>query len=165
MKKLMILAALSVAALSCGKDEKVYTEDELGIIIEWVSSGWSEVYNDLEGRVTLVTTYPDHHDLTKTTEKTSVIEPGDFVQLEIGAFVPGISIGESLSASIQLSDGTEILCTRGADNAWSKRFYETFTERQEQEIVEVHGKKLRRNLSVQTFHIDPALVHLWQAGQ
>ena len=165
MKKLMILAALSAVAFSCGKEEKVYTEDELGVIIEWNSSGWSEAYNDLEGTVTLVTTYPDIHFSEKTTEKTSVIEPGHFVKLETGAFMPGVSIGESLSASIRLSDGTEILCTHGADNAWSKRFYETFTQRQEQEIIDFHGKKLRHNLGVQTYHIDRALVDLWQAGQ
>ena len=79
--------------------------------------------------------------------------------------MPGVSIGESLSASIRLSDGTEILCTHGADNAWSKRFYETFTQRQEQEIIDFHGKKLRHNLGVQTYHIDRTLVDLWQAGQ
>lgn len=166
MKKLMILAALSAVVLSCGKEEKVYTPEELGAIIEWGSSGWSEVYNDLEATVTLTTTYLDMHDGTKTTEKSSVIKPGEFVKLAIGAFVPGVSIGESLSASIKLSDGSEILCTRGADNAWSKRFYETFTERQEQEIVEMHdGKKVRHDLSVLTYHIDRTLVNLWQAGQ
>lgn len=165
MKKLMILAALSAVVLSCGKEEKVYTPEELGAIIEWGSSGWSEIYNDLEGTVTLTTTYLDMHDGTKTTEKSSVIQPGDFVKLETGACIPGVSIGESLSASIKLSDGSEILCTRGADNAWSKRFYETFTERQEQEIVEMDGKKVRHDLSVLTYHIDRTLVNLWQAGQ
>lgn len=164
MKKLMILAALSAVVLSCGKEEKVYTPEELGAIIEWGSSGWSEVYNDLEGTVTLITTYLEY-DGINTTEKSSVIKPGEFVKLAIGAFVPGVSIGESLSASIKLSDGSEILCTRGADNAWSKRFYETFTERQEQEIVEMDGKKVRHDLSVQTYHIDKTLVNLWQAGQ
>jgi len=164
MKKLMILAALSAVVLSCGKEEKVYTPEELGAIIEWGSSGWSEVYNDLEGTVTLITTYLEY-DGINTTEKSSVIKPGEFVKLAIGAFVPGVSIGESLSASIKLSDGSEILCTRGADNAWSKRFYETFTERQEQEIVEMHGKKVRHDLSVLTYHIDRTLVNLWQAGQ
>lgn len=164
MKKLMILAALSAVVLSCGKEEKVYTPEELGAIIEWGSSGWSEVYNDLEGTVTLITTYLEY-DGINTTEKSSVIKPGEFVKLAIGAFVPGVSIGESLSASIKLSDGSEILCTRGADNAWSKRFYETFTERQEQEIVEMDGKKVRHDLSVLTYHIDRTLVNLWQAGQ
>lgn len=164
MKKLMILAALSAVVLSCGKEEKVYTPEELGAIIEWGSSGWSEVYNDLEGTVTLITTYLEY-DGINTTEKSSVIKPGEFVKLAIGAFVPGVSIGESLSASIKLSDGSEILCTRGADNAWSKRFYETFTVCQEQEIVEMDGKKVRHDLSVLTYHIDRTLVNLWQAGQ
>ena len=164
MKKLMILAALSAVVLSCGKEEKVYTPEELGAIIEWGSSGWSEVYNDLEGTVTLITTYLEY-DGINTTEKSSVIKPGEFVKLAIGAFVPGVSIGESLSASIKLSDGSEILCTRGADNAWSQRFYETFTVRQEQEIVEMDGKKVRHDLSVLTYHIDRTLVNLWQAGQ
>lgn len=165
MKKLMILAALCAVTLSCEKEEKVYTEEELGVIIEWRSNGWSEVYNDLEGTLTLITTYLDNNNSTQTAEKSSVIKPGGFVKLEAGAFIPGVSIGESLSASVKLSDGSEILCTRGDDHAWSKRFYETFTQREEQEIVEIDGKKVRHNLVVQTYHIDKALVDLWQAGQ
>ena len=132
MKKLfLILAALAVVACSKGQDEKVYTEDELGVIIEWAYLGWSEVYNDLDATVTLVTTYPDAHYSFETKEKTSVIEPGGYVKLEIGAFVSGVSIEESLSATIKLGDGTEILCTHGAEDPWSKRFYENFTQRNE----------------------------------
>ena len=168
MKKLVIpaaLATLAAMACSCGKEEKVYTEDELGVIVEWNSSGWSEVYNDLEETVTMVTTYPDVQYLEKTKEKTSVIKPGDFVKLETGAFMPGVSIEESISASIRLGDGTEILCTHGADDAWSKRFYGNYTQRQEQDIIDFDGKKLRHDLTVRTYHIDRTLIELWQAGQ
>ena len=166
MKKLfLILAALATVACSKGQEEKVYTEDELGAIIEWAYSGWCEVYNDLDGTVTLVTTYPDMLSSEKTTEKTSVIKPGECLKLEIGAYVPGVSIGESLAAAIKLSDGTEILCTRGADTPWSKFFYDNYTQRNEDEIVDFHGKKLRHSLLFVTYHIDQTLVDLWRAGQ
>lgn len=165
MKRVLILAALAVVACSKTQEERVYTEDELGVIIEWAYRGWSEVYNDLGGTVTLLTTFPDALNFDKTIEKTSVIEPGGFVKLEIGAFVPGVSIEESLSATIKLSDGTEILCIRGADDPWSRRFYENFTQRNEDEIMDFDGKKLRHSWHYVTYHIDKTLVGLWQAGQ
>ena len=166
MKKLfLILAALATVACSKEQEERVYTEQELGVYIDWAYLGWSEVYNDLDATVTLVTTYPDMHFADKTTEKTSVIEPGGFVKMEIGAFAPGISIEESLTATIKLTDGTEILCTNRADNPWSKRFYENFTQRNEYEILDFDGKKLRHSWLYMTYHIDQTLVNLWLAGQ
>ena len=73
MRKVLILAALSVIACSKATEEKVYTEAELGVYIDWAYLGWSEVYNNLDGTVTLVTTYPDVHYSEKTIEKTFVI--------------------------------------------------------------------------------------------
>ena len=162
MRMVVILAAL--AAVACSKaDERIYTEKELRVTIDWAYLGWSEVYNNLDETVTLVTTYPDHSD--KTIEKAFVIEPGDFVKMEIGCFEPGTSISESLTATIKLNDGTEILCTNGADNPWSKRFYETFEQRNEDAIVDFKGKKLRHNWLYVTYHIDKSLVDIWQAAQ
>ena len=94
MRKVLILAALSVIACSKATEEKVYTEAELGVYIDWAYLGWSEVYNNLDGTVTLVTTYPDVHYSEKTIEKAFVIEPGDLVKMEIGAFAPGTSISD-----------------------------------------------------------------------
>ena len=162
MRRVIFLAAL--AAVACSKaDERIYTEAELGVAIDWAYLGWSEVYNNLDETVTLVTTYPDHSD--KTIEKTFVIEPGDFVKMEIGCFAPGMSISESLTATIKLNDGTEILCTNGADNAWSKHFYETFEQRNEDAIVDFNGKKLRHSWLYVTYHIDKSLVDIWQASR
>ena len=170
MKKYVILAAMAAMAFcSCeqnlAEDEKIFTQEELGVYVEWGRSGWSEVNNEMDGSVTLVTTYPDVHNSEKTTDLTFVINPGDFIKLNMGAFAPGISIDESLTASIKLSDGSEILCTRGSEDAWSKRFFENYQQRSETEIVELDGKKLSHELIVRTFHIDKTLVELWLAGQ
>ena len=166
MRKVIILVALTVVACTIVPDEeKVYTEAELGVEIDWAYLGWSEVYNDLNGTVTLVTTYPDEHYSDKTIEKTFVIEPGDLVKMEIGAFAPGTSISESLTATIKLSDGTEIICTNGADNPWSKHFYETYEQRNEEVIMDLEGKKLRHSWLYLTYHIDQSLVDNWQTGQ
>lgn len=170
MRKLVILAAMAAMMFcSCeqnlAEDEKVFTEEELGVEVEWGRSGWSEVNNEMDGSVTLVTTYPDVYNSEKTTDLTSVINPGDFIKLDMGAYVPGVSIDESLTASIILSDGSEILCTRGSKDAWSKRFFENYQQRSETEIVELDGKKLSHELIVRSFHIDKTLVELWLAGQ
>ena len=170
MKEYVILAVMAAMVFcSCeqnlAEDETVFTEEELGVEVEWIRCGWSEVNNEMDGSVTLVTTYPDVHDIEKTTDLTSVINPGDFVKLDMGAYVPGVSIDESLTASIKLSDGSEILCTHGSEDAWSKRFYENYEQRSETEIVEFDGKKLSHELIVRSFHIDKTLVELWLAGQ
>lgn len=162
MRRVVLLAAL--AAVACSKaDEKVYTEAELGVAIDWAYLGWSEVYNNLDEAVTLVTTYPGYSD--KTIEKTAVLEPGDFVKMEIGCFAPGTSISESLTATIKFSDGSEILCTNGADNPWSKHFYETFEQRNEDVILDFNGKNLRHSWLYVTYHIDKSLVDIWQANR
>ena len=165
MRKVIILAALSVIACSKATEEKVYTEEELGVYIDWAYLGWSEVYNNLDGTVTLVTTYPDVHYSEKTIEKTFVIKPGDLVKMEIGAFAPGTSISESLTATIKLGDGTEIICTNGADNPWSKHFYETYEQRNEDVIMDFDGKKFLHSWLYVTYHIDKSLVDIWQTGQ
>ena len=164
MRKVLILAALTVVACTKAPDpeEKVYTEEELGVCIDWAYCGWSEVYNDLDAKVTLVTTYPD---FTETKEKTFVIEPGNYVAMEIGAMAPGTSIEESLTATIKLTDGTEILCTHGAEDPWSKYFYETFEQRSEDVIMDFDGKKFRHSWFYMTYHIDKSLVVIWLAGQ
>lgn len=171
MKRLFILTALTVAAFcSCERnlaEEMIYTAEELGVYVEWARSGWSEVFNGTDRTVTLVTTYPDIHNTGEERELTSVIAPGEFIKLDSrGAFTPGVSIDESLTASIKWGDGTEILCTRDAENAWSRHFYGSFEEREEYEVVPLgDGRKVRHDLVVRTFHIDRTLVELWRAGQ
>ena len=165
MRKRVLLAAWATMAFcSCEPEEKIYTESELGAIIEWASLGWDEIYNNLEGTVTLITTHPDMHSAEPAVEKTSLIPPGGFDKREIGCFFPAFSLSESLTATIRLADGTEIQCTHDADDAWSKRLYETFSQRHEEEIVDFHGKKLRHPLTIVTYHIDDTLVELWRTG-
>ncbi len=155
----------AVLLCSCKKEEKIYTEEELQVIVEWVCCGWSEVKNETNGTVTLITTYP-HASSSDKKEITSVIAPGDHVKLDIGAYVSGVSIEESRTATIKLADGTEILCQRYGDDAWSKLFYETFEDREEYEVVELStGHKVRHDLRVRTYHINQNLIGVWKTAQ
>ena len=177
MKRFVLVAVLASMALSACEnleDEKIYTAEELGMIIEWNYSGWSEVKNETDGTVTLVTTYTDLYSDIRPTEYTSVIMPGDAAHLKSGAFIPGISIGECLTATIKLGGGTEIVCTRGYyesrydchyDDPWSERFFGNYEQRSDYEVVKMHDKNVRHNLSIRTYHIDKTLVDTWTAGQ
>lgn len=177
MKNLVILSAVAAAMLcSCVKDEshsespaeygntgdeKIYTEDELGVIVEWVRRGWDEVHNETDETVTLITTYPFNlHD-----DVTSAIEPEKSIKLDAGAAVPGISLQECNTATIRLSDGTEILCTPGAVDKWSRHFFGNYEEWKDYEVVKLDGKNLRHDLWIRAYHIDKTLVELWLAGQ
>jgi hypothetical protein len=81
--------------------------------------------------------------------------------LDIGAAVPGVSIEECVSATVILSDGSEIVCSQNRYNEWSRQFFDNYGERQEYEVVDFEGKKLRHDLCIRTYHIDNALVELW----
>ena len=159
MKRLLLIAA-SVALVLCScEEEKIYTEDELNVIVEWIRGGWSEVYNETQGSVTLITSYPYYDDIT------SVINKGQCAVLDAGAAVRGKSIDECIKAIIKLDDGTEIMCTKVDENDWSKRFFQKYEQRQEYEVVELDGKKLRHDLIVRTYHIDNELIELWRSEQ
>ena len=163
MKKLVFLAMCSALVFcSCGQkqtgeEEKVYTEDELGVEIDWNSSGWSEVKNDTDGTVTLITSYS----LDPGTDVTTVIKQGEFAKLTAGAYVPGVSIDECIKATIIIDDLTTFSCFRGSDDAVSTRFFQNFEQRTEYEYVDIDGKTVSHELVVRTYHIDDELVKLW----
>ena len=162
MNKLGIIAAMvTLLFCSCEKndEEKIYTTEELGVIVEWGRIGWNEVYNETGASITLIVS-------AYAGDVTSTINPGEFVTLDVGGFMPRISIDESYSVTIRLSDGKEIVCSRGAEDSWSKRFFNNFEQREEYEVVVLEdGRKVRHNLAVRTYHIDNTLVELWRAGQ
>ena len=177
MKRFFIVAVMAIMSLCSCENlpvEKIYYPEELGWIIDWSYGGWSEVKNETDETVTLVTTYPDYHSDSIQTEVTSVIMPGDTVRLTKGAFVPGVSIDECLTATIKLGDGTEIVCTRGYyesrydchyDDPWSERFFGNFEQRADYEVVRHEDKNIRHDLIIRTYHIDKTLVDAWKAGQ
>lgn len=160
--------ALFAATMVLCACEKIYTPEELGMIVEWSSSGWSEVINETEETATLVTLYPSRGN--SYSELTTVILPGNAARLERGAFLPRVSIEECASATIRLSNETEIVCTRGADDPWSDHFFQNRQSRDTFEIVvmpympERPETKVRHNLVISTYHIDQALVDLWKEG-
>ena len=184
MKHLAILVAFSILALcSCGPDnvvrpkekentdDKIYTEAELGVIVEWIYGGKNEVYNETDGTVILTTFYPGDVDLADLRSLTSVIGKGERLELKIGAYLPGDSLDECTKARIKLSDGTEFECVHGGgpkdewENAWSRRFFKNHEDSYTFEVVDCEGKKLRHDLIVRSYHIDNTLVDLWKAGQ
>lgn len=160
---MVILAAVAalVALAGCEKGagtEKIYTEKELGLIVEWVRGGWSEVKNETGTTVTLTTSYPENQE-----DVTSEIAAGEAVKLDIGAAAPGVSIGESLMAVITLANGTEIVCVREENmTPWAERFYNHYEKEETYEVVDHEGKKLRHDLVVLTYHIDQTLIDLWK---
>lgn len=116
----LLVACAAMVFCSCGKDERIYTEDELNMIVEWSRAGWTEVINKTDGAVTLITEYPDY---CHVKELTSVLQKGDTVKLDWGAQAPGVSILECTKVTVKLSDGSEIVCDWDAKNPWSKRFF------------------------------------------
>ena len=142
--------------------EKIYTEEELGVIVEWVRCGWSEVKNETEASVKLPTSYPlGYHD-----DVTSVIKAGEMVKLDIGAAAPGVSINESLRTVIQLADGTEIVCVQAQQmTPWAERFYTNYEKEDTYEVIDLDGKKLRHDMVILTYHIDQTLIDLWKESQ
>ncbi|MBP5505456.1 MAG: hypothetical protein J6X89_05085 [Bacteroidales bacterium] len=171
-KILGILAICAVPVLtSCDKvDDKIYTEDQLGVAVEWVTSGWDEVVNETDAKVKLITTFP--YELVNTEDPhaiTTVLKAGDTAKFDIGAFYPGVSIMECTSATIILRDGSQIECTKQSDgktwdNTWSERFFTNYQSRPESEIVLIDNRRVRHNLTVHTFHIDNTLIDLWRSG-
>ena len=167
MKRSIIFTVTCMTLLFCSC-ERLYTADELGVLVEWSYSGWSEVFNETAGTVTMITShYPylfESND--QIAEIPSDIQPGEAVFRRIGCNLPGESIQESLSVTIRLNDGTEIVCTRGSTDSWSNRFYRDNVQmRQGYEVVEMQGKKVRHDINIKTYHIDNTLIDLWRSGQ
>lgn len=168
MKRILLLTVIaSLALIGCGdyvqtEEDKIYTEEELGVIVEWIRGGWSEVKNETGETVTLVTSYPfGYHE-----DVTSEIPAGEAVKLDIGAAAPGTSIGESSYAVISLSNGDEIVCIQAETmTPWAERFYTNFEKEETYEVVDLDGKKLRHDLVILTYHIDQTLIDLWKNEQ
>ena len=161
--RLFVAAVILTAFCACGKDDRLYTADELGVEVEWARAGWTEVINQTDGTVTLVTEYPD---FIHKKEITSVLQPGDTVKLDWGEVDPGVSILECTKATIRFGDGTTVVCEKNAKNPWSTRFFKIGEPRFEYEVDEtiVKGKKIRHNLTVYSFYIDDELMELWLEG-
>lgn len=159
MKRLVFLATMATLVLSgC---EKIYTQEELGVIIEWARCGWSEVKNETGAPVKLTTSYPGYQE-----DVTSVIMDGEMVKLDIGAYIPGVSIKESSRAIIHLADGTEIVCVQAEQlTPWAERFYTNYEKEETYEVIDFDGKKLRHNIVILTYHIDQTLIDLWKESQ
>ena len=172
MNKRLFALMLVCSALLFGACERLYTDRELGMILERGIYGWSEVFNETGGTVTMITSYrPVPENDYGPNLKTFEIQPGHSVMLQIGAFLPGDSIQETLSTTIRLSDGTEFVCTREGTDPWSERFYRGNVQKRKgyQTYMvpygEHKGKKIREDIEIKTYHIDSTLVDLWRSSQ
>ena len=101
----------------------------------------------------------------ESKEVTTVIPPGEIFRLRMGGEVPGESIGESVSVTIIFENGPEIVCTHGGTDPASERFYGYYQQRNDYEVVEIDGKKVRHDLIVLTYHINWSLLKLWVRSQ
>ena len=158
------------------KDDRVYTADELGWIIEWRYRGYDKVYNETDGTVALTVFCPDDQNLSELISETSVIASDNYLQLEIGDYLPGHSVTECVKVKIKFGDGTEFECEQGGrqspgsmqetwKNAWSEHFFKDCQQKNEYEVTEMDGYKIRHDLIVRTYHVDDELVEIWRAGQ
>ena len=162
MKRFFVFAAACMALLFCSC-EHLYTVDELDACVDWSYIGWSEVRNETTTTVTMVTTYNPYG--LESKEVTTVIPPGEIFRLRMGGEVPGESIGESVSVTIIFENGPEIVCTHGGTDPASERFYGYYQQRNDYEVVEIDGKKVRHDLIVLTYHINWSLLKLWVCSQ
>ena len=145
MKKIAIIAATLSCLCSCTID------------IDWEYSGWSETKNETSQMVTLITTYPPG----LYPETTETILPGESLKQYRTCWAPGNSVGESLTATIILADGSRILCDKSSDDSWSHRFYDNYETRKSAEWS--HFQK--HDITIETYHIDDELIGLWRKEQ
>ena len=161
MKKIALTFLLIIGFLlpSC---ERIYSEGEAGIIAEWLSSGWCYVNNETDVVITLTCTYPE--DMSQE-DLVSVIKPGGSIKLTIGCAEYGTSIKECTSVTMTSDAGWRIECSRNSDDPWSKYFVSNYETKQDSEIVRLEGKKIRRNLIVENYHINSTFIDLWRNHQ
>lgn len=162
MKRIVAISMFIIVACCLPSCEKVYSEEEAGIIAEWLYSGWCYVNNETTDMVTLTITYPEG---TEQRSLVEVIQPGGSIKLTIGSAERGTSIKECNSVTISSASGSQIECTRGSDDSWSRYFFSNYETEMDSEIVRLGGKKIRRNLTVEKYHIDSTLISLWNNNQ
>lgn len=160
--RILAIFLVFITMESCKQKQEIenviYTEEELGVYIQWPYIGYSIVSNDLAENVTLKVSFANqiHEDILTT------IGMGQSVRFKNESFSQAVF--ESCSrVSIVLADGTEIQCTNGATNAWSKSFFENVEEIDDIEIVEIEKKKIYHNLCNLVYHIDQELIHKWSS--
>lgn len=145
MKRIALIAAALSCLCACTID------------IDWDYSGWSETKNETSQTVTLITTYSPG--LYPTTTET--ILPGESLKQYRTNWAPGNSVGESLTATIKLEDGSEILCVKDSDDSWSRRFYDNHETRKSAEWSHFQ----RHEITIETYHIDNELIEIWRKEQ
>ena len=166
MKRLSVIA-VCLAFLFCGceqivPEERIYTEGELNMKVEWTRYGWDEVINETGVPVTLTAIYPpmfSYHD-----SLTFVIPKADTLKLDIKAFKPMSSISECMAVTIELGSGETFVCNRLGNDAWSIRFWNC-QKRDTFEVVQIGDKKVRHDMVAMTYHIDQELVDCWRTGR
>lgn len=152
-----------ITMISCTQKQEtedvIYTEEELGVNIQWPYIGYSIVSNDLAENITLKVSFANqiHEDILTR------IDRGQSVRFKNERSSPNAFFQSCSGVTIVLADGTEIQCTNGAINAWSKTFFEKVEKMDEIEIVEIEKKKIYHNLCNLVYHIDQELINKWSS--
>ena len=163
LTRILAIFLVFITIASCEQKQEIenviYTEEELGVNIQWPYTGYSIVSNDLAENVTLKVSFANQiHESILTT-----IDVGQSVRFKNERSSPNAVFESCSRVSIVLADGTEIQCTNGATNAWSKTFFENVEEIDDIEIVEIEKKKIYHNLCNLVYHIDQELIHKWSS--
>lgn len=127
------------------------------VLVEWAYNGWDDVYNDLD-EVVAFATCDDEND----APLFHYIEPGEYLRLNAGCFVPGESIREHDYVFILVSNYvfTDRLYANG-DEPWNKHFFTNYTEEKITEQVNVAGFTLDHTYYTRKYHIDRELLDLY----
>mgnify|MGYP002626830638 CR=1 FL=1 len=141
------------------------SERNVDIIVEWAYEGWDDLYNKLEGPVTITTLYTK--DASWEQDKNAVpheIAPGEYIRLNAGSFIHGESIREHPFLKVELPGGKTMLLASGGYEAWNKYFFDRYSERKVTENVDVGGTMVTHSFYTRVYWIDEELVKLWDTA-
>lgn len=164
--RLISLFLLSVLLLSCSSssDERVYTAEELWLLVEWNYSGFDYIENKTSNNVTMTLDYPIGYPESKTFE----IPPHSTISLKKKCYLKGESIYESISISfvIQNHEST-ISFSRTDESPWAQYFLVTNKKSDNDafEIVEINGQKVKHTLINDYYFIDQAFIDIFDSNQ
>ena len=154
--RLFYLLTISYLLISCNKERVLTPEALKGVSVDWSYGGWNIVKNETNNSVTLTMTFPSKEDNYYTT-----IPANESIQLEKGCSSPGNSVSECTTLAITLEDGTIVFCDRRNPTPWSDSLFNNFDSSTVDEFCYVQGVKVKRTLSVDTYHINQRLIGLW----
>lgn len=154
MKKVL----LAVMALSC--------LNACTVDIDWDYNGYAEIMNETSQKISVAVSidpdskYAGFYYLYPFIPRDGVIDKGEsFKQFYWYNSQESIRNGTVPTiVSITLADGSVIECSSRYDTSWSRWFFDNSESRTGAEWSHFQ----RHEILIETFHIDDAMIHLWQ---